>query len=71
MLYFTLVMYKRMSKSNALLANESDRYMILLRIARKGMHHHQQEEFDNSAEVKSVNERFFANKRSIEDGNKY
>ena len=71
MLYFTLVMYKRMSKSNALLANEADRYMILLRIARKGMHHHQQEEFDNSTEVNSVNERFFANKKSIEDGNKY
>ena len=71
MFYFTWVMYKRMSKANALLANEADRYMILLRIARKDMHHHQQEEFDNSREVKSVNETFFANKKSIEDGNKY
>lgn len=71
MFYFTWILYKRMSKSNALLANESDRYMILLRIARKDMHHHQQEEFDNSIEVKNVNATFFANKKAIEEGNKY
>ena len=72
MFYFTWVLYVRMRRSNALLANESDRYMILLRIARNDMHHHhQQEEFDNSIEVKNVNATFFANKKAIEEGNKY
>lgn len=70
-LFFTLIMHKRMSKANALLANESDRYYHLTRIAYKSLNHKEQEDFENGDEVRKVNETFYSNKKSIEEGNKY
>ncbi|EOE0154446.1 hypothetical protein ACJ8S7_005099 [Klebsiella pneumoniae] len=64
-MFFTMIMYKRMARSNALIANESDRFYSLMRVAYKMLHHKQQEEFDNCSEVQRINEQFYANKENI------
>ena len=70
-LFFTRIMYKRMARSNALIANESDYYFQLMKLAVKMLHRSDQELFVHQPATKRIRKTFDENKKRIERTGKY
>lgn len=64
-------MMKHLRRGNALLRNESDYYYMLMKVAFKSLHHHEQELFDTSDEVRRIKETYYKNQERINKTGKY